>query len=125
MNPIIQGLIIAGIGMGLVFLAIVFLWGFMDVLVKVTSGKTKAEKEDAKQGSVIDAEALPFDEGDPNRLQKVAAVAVAIAMSMHKQFSVIKPQDSNSISPWQSARRTQVLGQSAALLNRKSRGTSK
>ncbi len=120
MNPITQGLIIAGIGMGLVFVAIVFLWGLMDVLVKVTTEKTKEEKDDGAQGDMIATET-----GDPNRLRKVAAVAVAIAMSMKKQHPVIKPQESNSISPWQAARRTQVLGQSAALLNRKSRGTSK
>lgn len=39
MNPITQGLLITAIGMGLVFLAILFLWALMDFLVRITNDK--------------------------------------------------------------------------------------
>ena len=118
-NPINQGLLITAIGMGLVFLAILLLWALMNFLVNITADKKKVSQP------VIIQEPIEAGESDSGKLQKVAAVAVAIAMRLQKQSPVIRPQDSNPTSPWQSARRTQVLSQAAALLNRKSRGTSK
>ena len=119
MNPINQGLLITAIGMGLVFLAILLLWALMNFLVNITADKKKVSQP------VIIQEPIEAGESDSGKLQKVAAVAVAIAMRLQKQSPVIRPQDSNPTSPWQSARRTQVLSQATALLNRKSRGTSK
>ncbi len=124
MNPIIQGLFITAIGMGLVFLSILFLWGFMDVLVRITAEKTTEKKPDVLVVNE-DAEANTLAHTDSKRLQKVAAIAVAIAMGLQKQVPIIKPQESKPISPWQAAKRNHVFGQPAALLNRKSRGTSK
>jgi Na+-transporting methylmalonyl-CoA/oxaloacetate decarboxylase gamma subunit len=123
-NPITQGLLITAIGMGLVFVAILLLWALMDFLVRITNGKpvknvTVGGEESTKP------EPLTGPETKSQRLQNVASVAVAIAMSLQKQFPIIKPQDSGTISAWQSSRRSQVLNQSAALLNRKSRGTTK
>lgn len=123
MNPITQGLLITAIGMGLVFVAILLLWGLMDFLVRITNDKTAKEV-------VIDVEKITQEpviesEEKSQRLHHVASVAVAIAMSLQKQFPIIKPQESGTISAWQSSRRSQVLNQSAALLNRKSRGTTK
>jgi len=122
-NPITQGLLITAIGMGLVFVAILLLWGLMDFLVRITNDKTAKEV-------VIDVEKITQEpviesEEKSQRLHHVASVAVAIAMSLQKQFPIIKPQESGTISAWQSSRRSQVLNQSAALLNRKSRGTTK
>ncbi|HSM23356.1 MAG TPA: OadG family protein [Anaerolineaceae bacterium] len=126
MNPITQGLIITVIGMGLVFLIILLLWALMDFLVKITNDKPKQEEPVVvPQGFVENVEISSIAEGDSNRLQKIAAVAVAIALNLNRQTPIIKPQDSSSISAWQSSKRTQVLNQSAALLNRKSRGTTK
>ncbi len=124
MNPIIQGLFITAIGMGLVFVAILFLWGLMAVLVQMTSEKTSNNKPVIQDDS-DKVESMSLVQADSKRLQKVAAVAVAIAMGLNKQVPIIKPQESSSISPWQAAKRNHVFGQSAALLNRKSRGTSK
>lgn len=121
MNPITQGLLITAIGMGLVFIAILLLWAMMNFLVSSTNEKPQ------KKVVSTDREDIELENGtekeDTDRLKKVASVAVAIAMSFQNQFSVIKPQNSDTISPWQSTKRTQVLNQSTALLNRKSRGT--
>jgi Na+-transporting methylmalonyl-CoA/oxaloacetate decarboxylase gamma subunit len=112
--------------MGLVFLIILLLWGLMDVLVKITNDKPKKQEPVVvPQELVENVELSSITEGNSNRMQKIAAVAVAIALNLHKQTPIVKPQDSSSISAWQSSKRTQVLNQSAALLNRKSRGTTK
>ena len=124
MNPITQGLLITAIGMGLVFIAILLLWALMDILVRITNDKTTKTVIANGEKST---EEVPVIETDTksHRLQHVASVAVAIAMSLQKQFPIIKPQESGTTSAWQSSRRSQVLNQSAALLNRKSRGTTK
>lgn len=123
MNPITQGLLITAIGMGLVFLAILFLWALMDFLVRITNDKplksVTVNVENIAEESVIETD------DKSQRLHHVASVAVAVAMSLHEQFPIIKPQESGTISAWQSSRRSQVLNQSADLLNRKSRGTTK
>jgi len=124
-NPITQGLLITAIGMGLVFLAIVLLWGLMNFLVNITADKKKENKPVVVQESSEVIDTAETGKTDSNQLAKIAAVAVAIAMSLQKQSPVIRPQESTPVSPWQSARRTQVFSQPAALLNRKSRGTSK
>jgi Na+-transporting methylmalonyl-CoA/oxaloacetate decarboxylase gamma subunit len=122
-NPITQGLLITAIGMGLVFVAILLLWALMDFLVRITNDK-KSKKVTLNVENIID-EPVVETEDKSQRLHHVASVAVAIAMSLQKQFPIIKPQESGTISAWQSSRRSQVLNQSAALLNRKSRGTTK
>jgi len=122
-NPITQGLLITAIGMGLVFVAILLLWGLMDFLVRITNDKTA--KDVVIDMEKITQEPVIESEGKTQRLHHVASVAVTIAMSLQKQFPIIKPQESGTISAWQSSRRSQVLNQSAALLNRKSRGTTK
>jgi Na+-transporting methylmalonyl-CoA/oxaloacetate decarboxylase gamma subunit len=110
--------------MGLVFIAILLLWALMDILVRITNDKTTKTVIANVEKST---EEVPVIETDTksHRLQHVASVAVAIAMSLQKQFPIIKPQESGTTSAWQSSRRSQVLNQSAALLNRKSRGTTK
>jgi len=123
-NPITQGLLITAIGMGLVFLAILFLWALMYLLVRITNDKpTKILSVNVEKN--IEEETVIESDAKHQRLHHVASVAVAIAMSLQKQFPIIKPQESGTISAWQSSRRSQVLNQSAALLNRKSRGTTK
>lgn len=123
MNPITQGLLITAIGMGLVFVAILLLWALMDFLVRITNDK-KTNNVTLNVEKIIDEPVVETEEKS-QRLFHVASVAVAIAMSLQKQFPIVKPQESGTISAWQSSRRSQVLNQSAALLNRKSRGTTK
>ncbi len=124
MNPIVQGLLITAIGMGLVFVAILLLWGLMVVIVRITADHN-SEKETTAAEVVSDLETLTPSLQGSKELQKVAAVSVAIAMNLQKTIPTIKPQASNAISPWQAARRNQAFGQTNALLNRKSRGKTK
>ena len=123
MNPITQGLLITAIGMGLVFVAILFLWALMDVLVRITNDKTA--KEVTVNVEKISEEPDIVSDDKSKRLHHIASVAVVIAMSLQKQFPIITPQESGTISAWQSSRRSQVLNQSTDLINRKSRGPIK
>lgn len=124
MNPIIQGLLITAIGMGLVFVAILLLWGLMIVIVRITDEtKTSKKTVGTKLESAVEASVSTLEES--KKLQKVAALSVAMAMSLQKTFPIVKPQASSSISPWQAARRNHAFGQTTALLNRKSRGKTK
>lgn len=124
MDPISQGLFITGIGMGLIFLAILFLWGLIFVLVKFTQEQPK-ENKDASETVMETKEDESAKAGDSQLLRKVALIAVAIATASQKHGMVINPQDSGYVSPWQSTKRTHILGQSSALLNKKSRGTKR
>lgn len=122
MSPIVQGLIITGIGMGLVFLAILLLWGLMTLLVRWTSDKPEAPAVQEVVSEMPAEVALPDTEtkSDKARLHKAAAAAVAIALQLHQRTGQLKPQESSAISPWQATRRATFLGQSANLQKRRS-----
>jgi Na+-transporting methylmalonyl-CoA/oxaloacetate decarboxylase gamma subunit len=124
MDPITQGLYITAIGMGLIFLAILLLWGLIYLLVKITQEKP-AENKQAAETFIEVKEDESAKTGELQLLKKVALIAVAIATSSQKPSMVINPQDTGYISPWQSTKRTHILGQSSALLNKKSRGTKR
>lgn len=108
-----QGLLIAGIGMGLVFVVIIFLWGLMALMMKVTSGKKKTSAEE-ELPTVSDEPLLPEME-DLQGLKQAAAAAVAVALAsgrMKKQISSRSGEPENgSLNPWQAAHRVRQLGQ--------------
>jgi hypothetical protein len=119
-----------GIGMGLVFIAILALWVLMDVLVKVTNDRPKKVQNAAIPKAVIDemlesgANSVEIpSESEMTDTHKVAAVAVAIAIGLNQRSGIKTRQNDGVISPWLSTRRTNILSQSAALLNRKNRGS--
>jgi sodium pump decarboxylase gamma subunit len=104
MNDFYSGLIITAIGMGLVFVAIVFLWGMMALMVRLDRN-TSSE--------IIEQEEKPSDDKSVSTISKkqqaaVAALAVALAQGETKQLS---PSNMNieQISTWQSVQRAQVL----------------
>ena len=81
MSELVKGLLITGIGMGLVFVVIIMLWGVMDLLVRLTSG-TRKKKGGADEMPVV-AEGVAVEGGvtDGTALKrKVAAIAVAYAL---------------------------------------------
>ncbi len=75
-NILLQGLAIAGIGMGLVFLMILALWGIMALLVLLTTRTTPPEMETAEQPSELPAEA--------EHKAEAAAAAVAFALAQEQ-----------------------------------------
>lgn len=132
-------LIITAIGMGLVFVVIVLLWGFMALLVNLTArieaAGSKAEPE--PEAAEIPA-AAPVD--DEQRMLKKRAAAVAVAalipgdMHLLKQRAAaaavsaaiaFKKQAANpaspaaSISQWQATGRASILNARSNLFSRK------
>jgi sodium pump decarboxylase gamma subunit len=104
-NTFSSGLIITVIGMGLVFASIVFLWGFMDLLVRLDGRKTPPE-ESAQVDSMAQTEATP---ARTNKLQ-AAAAAVAFALAQKESHKPYVPMTgSEQISTWKSVQRAQVL----------------
>lgn len=70
-NPIIQALEITGIGMGLVFVGILVLWGLMALMVRVFREK---ESEPEACESMVEVPPLELK-------KKAAAAAVAVALN--------------------------------------------
>ena len=89
------------IGMGLVFTAIVLLWGIMVLLVKYTSTKTKHGKTQIEFSSELQGNRI---------LAAAAAIGVAIALqedTTHPHEFPLPP--TANVSPWQSVMRSKML----------------
>jgi Na+-transporting methylmalonyl-CoA/oxaloacetate decarboxylase gamma subunit len=103
MNTISQGLLITLIGMGLVFLAIVLLWGLMSLMVRL--GAEKDDDADQEETST----ASPAEPAvSKKRLAAAAAVALALADRAAKYQLLQKPAETPG-NIWQAAQRAQVL----------------
>ena len=93
---------ITAIGMGLVFGAILLLWGVIAALVRLTSGSlTPAEKPDP---------ALVVTE----QLQRQRAAAAAVAVAIQIKARETEPQEfplpeAGIVTAWQAVRRTGIL----------------
>jgi sodium pump decarboxylase gamma subunit len=111
-NSVIQqGLMITVIGMGLVFLVIIFLWWLMRLLVKVT---TKAEVIVEEPEPAAIREILVPDVAVIEKLRRAAAAAVAVGLSLESHSARRrqgKSQTDGGMSPWQSVHRAQQLEQ--------------
>lgn len=108
MSPIISALIITALGMGIVFVGIVLLWGMMALIVRIF--QDKPEVEELAEGDVEEPAALISAPDD--RKRRAAAAAVAVALSMHRASSALVLQPpSAALSPWQSAARTRQMQQ--------------
>jgi Na+-transporting methylmalonyl-CoA/oxaloacetate decarboxylase gamma subunit len=77
-SPLTISLLITAIGMGLVFVAILLLWGLMEGLVKVTTDKTATVPD--VEPTEARATQIPADAERAFKAQ-AAAAAVAIALS--------------------------------------------
>lgn len=111
MTPIEQGLLITGIGMGLVFVVIIFLWGLMALMMRLTSGKEKKTTE-APLPAQTDEPLVPeLDNAEGQRRAAAAAVAVSMALSSagRKQLPAAAQSDSGNLSPWQAVHRARQM----------------
>ncbi len=129
MSTTISTLWITLIGMGLVFIGILALWGLMELIVKLTNryDLTHPEAEEGEEGET--SEAAPVAEARPAAAagkQQAAAVAVAIALALQAEAEVettvlAQPQNGQA-SAWQAVMRSAQLTQRSNQFSRKSRG---
>lgn len=108
------GLLITAIGMGLVFLAIIFLWGLMSLIVRLdTRTASKNETVEMEDKGVSPEPSLP-----PQK-QKAAAAALAVALALaaaRKSSSVASAPVTGS--SWLSIQRAQVLQDKSRMFTR-------
>jgi len=116
MSPIMTALFITVIGMGLVFIAILLLWGLMEVIVKATAKPIGEEVESEAEANLEPAPASDL------KLRAVAA-AVAIAIALRRVTSPAGVSDigaqGNVPSAWQTISRAARLSQRDQIFTRK------
>lgn len=106
---LMQGLMIAVIGMGLVFVMIIFLWGMMALLMRLTSGGKPPTVQDV--ADVMTDEGLPpeIERTEQQRRAAAAAAALGLAFASSKQTLVVsKERQKGGVSPWQAYHRSRT-----------------
>lgn len=133
MSNFVATLWITLIGMGLVFVALILLWGLMEATVKGTAWYNKrhpeVEEEVAEEEEVADAVPAIEDQPAPTAIkQQAAAAAVAVALALRSespeaagQLPVVSGY-SGQPSAWQTVMRSAQLTQRSNQFTRKSRG---
>jgi Na+-transporting methylmalonyl-CoA/oxaloacetate decarboxylase gamma subunit len=102
-----KALLITGIGMGLVFVAILLLWGLMVLLVKLTADDEK-ENESQKSLEGIAAMEVP-PEADAIKAH-AAAAAIAAALALSTRSIRRRPSEIDLFSnPWKNAHRAMEI----------------
>jgi Na+-transporting methylmalonyl-CoA/oxaloacetate decarboxylase gamma subunit len=101
-SDLIVALQITVVGMGLVFAAILLLWGLMALLVRLTPERGEEQTQEASDDRLAETE----------RKRRAAAVAVAIALA--QQAESREPNEfplppTPLVSAWQAVMRTSML----------------
>ena len=119
MNNLVIALEITALGMGLVFAAIILLWGVMNLLTVITVDKgVSSSLSTRKSGSVE-----PDSTIDCEMKAKAAAVAVAVALA-ERQASLahlLAEPPASFVSAWQLGMRTRQLYEKPTPVIRKPR----
>jgi Na+-transporting methylmalonyl-CoA/oxaloacetate decarboxylase gamma subunit len=110
MNGIQQGLLITAIGMGLVFGVIIFLWGLMALMMRLTS----KEKDSLKEGTANISSNEPINsEGRVVERQRqviAAATVVSLLLKAEKLNQSLENRPKfDRLSPWQAVHRARQL----------------
>jgi len=96
------------IGMGLVFLAILLLWGLMALLVRLTAEKPAAAVPEQPRENPVITVAVEQDQHELRRRAAAAGVAAALAMKGTPAPSK-PPAPAISVNSWQSVQRASQL----------------
>jgi Na+-transporting methylmalonyl-CoA/oxaloacetate decarboxylase gamma subunit len=118
MNNMLLALQITALGMGLVFAAILILWGMMSLLTTITAEKERASSSD-EDPFIAEAKA---DVEEHMRAQ-AAAVAIAIALAEQQTSSAhpLATPPTSLVSAWQLGMRTRQMYQKGIPVRRQPR----
>ncbi len=94
------------IGMGLVFVAILMLWGLMAGLMRLTASREKEETPDTQTASEAEKAAVLQER---KRTAAAVAVAYALAQAQSGQVHVFPLPPTAQVSAWQSVMRADAL----------------
>lgn len=106
-----QGLLITAIGMGLVFAVIIFLWGLMALMMRVTSREPQMEDEVVENQLSGDPGIPEIEMVEGKRRAAAAAIAVGIALQGKKLETAANElgDKKGALSPWQTVHRSRQL----------------
>lgn len=118
MNNMLIALQITALGMGLVFGAIVLLWGMMNLLTSLT-----ADKEPASGSAKASPASIPTAPMNEDFRAQAAAVAVAAALAEQQvsKAHVFTEPPSVIVSAWQLGMRTRQMYQKGSSMRRRAR----
>lgn len=131
MDLIPSALLITLIGMGLVFIALLLLWGLMELMMRLTAKQALKEAAEAngveEEGGEEAAELPALAETVPARRQ-AAAAAVAVALALKNRAgtrAAARMQDTTAEAPsaWQAVQRAAQLNKRTNMYSRKQRGS--
>ena len=106
--------LISILGMGLVFLGLILLWGMMALLVRLTSS------DSLSVSSAIEQDLIITEPGGNNEKNMAAAIAVTTAMALQSKLSrQVQVREDWVMTPWQVAHRNYSLSQKQSLSHRK------
>lgn len=107
---------ISALGMGLVFAALILLWGMMNLLTAFT-----AEKQ-PPGADIADACVSPTDDQATEEAIRAQAVAVAVAMALvEQQASLLNAPPTANVSAWQLGMRSRQMYQKGGSMRRRAR----
>jgi sodium pump decarboxylase gamma subunit len=118
MSNIQIALMMTVVGMGIVFIGILILWGVMALMVRIWPHDSSEKEAEEVQGS---------QEGNGDLKAKAAAAAVAVAMTLRRgvfNTSTSSPAGGTS-SSWQVTTRAMQVNQNTQSFNRKPRGDAR
>jgi len=122
-----NALLITAIGMGLVFVAMLALWGLMELSVRLTAryAENESEEEAIKEIRSPDEEPAEADASLARKRQAaVAAVAFALAQTetIAGEETMVIATPRRQANAWQAVLRTSQLTQQSNLYDRKAGG---
>lgn len=108
-----QGLWIAAVGMGLVFAVIIFLWGAMALMMRLTSGKKASPAEEALPEMAAAPLVPEMQAAEAQRRAAAAAAAVGLALTAGRKsaFPQTRADTDGGLDPWLAVHRTRQLEQ--------------
>jgi len=112
MNELQQGLLIAAIGMGLVFAVIIFLWGLMALMMRLTSRQDSVENAPAEVDDTaahIMSELKEVEDQRGTAAAAAVAVGLAITATQGSKLGGDGRESTGGPSAWQSFHRTRQL----------------
>ncbi len=122
MNNLVVSLVITVIGMGLVFVAILLLWGLMEIIVQATAKAEAKEEQQAEAESPALSTAMPEESTSQALKKKATAAAVAVALAFRRTTSsTVTAAPERVLSAWQANALAVRVNQRVAVMQRRVR----
>jgi Na+-transporting methylmalonyl-CoA/oxaloacetate decarboxylase gamma subunit len=112
-----KALMITVLGMGLVFAAIVLLWGLMALLVKLTADPEEENESEKNRERIAVIEVPQAAESAIKVLAAAAAVATALVLST-RSTQHYPPETDQYPSPWKDAHRAMEINRRSRCFNK-------